>query len=194
MYALLQSPAPQAAVVVGHLAALRLLIPTLRLLHLERTRLTKQISAAFKAHPDSAWLQSVPGAAGPLTGARLLAWMGDDRQRFPTPGILQATAGTAPITRRSGKQLVVEFRRACSHPLRKAFDDLAHQSVKHSGWAASYFHDQCALGHSKVRAYRALANRWAKIVWTLWQQRALYSEAKHLANRSSRGQPTTLTA
>ncbi len=187
MYVRLQAPAPQATVIAGYLEVQRILIPTLRLLHQERTRLKKQMTALFNAHPDAAWLRSIPGASGPLTGARLLAWIGDDRQRFPAPGILQATAGTAPITRRSGKSHTVEFRHACSKPLRKAFDDLAHQSIKHSGWAASYFHDQLARGHSKPRAYRALANRWASILWKLWQNPEPYNEAAHLANRLTPG-------
>jgi transposase len=187
IYAALQKPAPQALVVSGHVTALRLLIPLLRCLHLERYRLTKELNAVFETHPQAAWLRSLPGALGPLTAPRLLAWIGDNRDRFPSAEVLQATAGTAPITRRSGKQNNVLFRHACSHPLRNAIDDLARQSVKHSGWASSYFHDQLERGHRRPRAYRALANRWLRIIWKLWQTDEHYDEAKHIANRSSKG-------
>jgi transposase len=119
----------------------------------------------------------------------MLAWIGDERRRFPTAQTLQAVAGTAPITRQSGKSLRVEFRRACSHPLRKAVDDFARQSVRYSRWAQEYRDAQMARGHSKARAYRALANRWLKIIWTLWQRREGYSEAQHVANRTRRMLP-----
>jgi transposase len=148
----------------------------------------------FNTHPDAPLWRSIPGATGPLTSARLLAWIGDDRARFPAAQILQATAGTAPVTRRSGKSRSVEFRRACSHPLRKTFDHLARQSIKHSGWANAYFHDQLGRGHARPRAYRALANRWARIVWTLWQSHTLYDEATHLANRMKKNRAAPAAA
>lgn len=122
-----------------------------------------------------------------LTAAQLLSHFGDNREQFPSYQILQATAGTVPITRRSGKQQMVEFRRACSHSLRDTMMNMAKNSTRKSGWARSYYHDQLARGHSQSRAYRALANRWLKIIWTLWQRREGYNEAVHIANRPRRG-------
>ena len=69
--------------------------------------------------------------------------------------------------------------------------DLARNSVRKGGWARSYFHDQLALGHTASRAYRALANRWLKIIWTLWQRREPYDEMAHVAHRSRRGLAVT---
>jgi transposase len=189
MYATLQKPAPLATVDQGHLTALRVLIPLLRTLHQERARLVKEMRAVFQTHPDAAWWRTFPGAGGPLTAARLLAWIGDNRDRFPTPEALQAVAGTVPVTRSSNKKRAVEFRHACSHPLRRAIDDLARQSLKSCGWAAGYFHDQLARGHARPRAYRALANRWLRIIWKLWQTGEPYCEAIHVANRAGRGRP-----
>lgn len=54
--------------IAAHLKALRVLLPILRLLHQERTRLTKQMTALFHPHPDAAWLRSVPGALVGLDG------------------------------------------------------------------------------------------------------------------------------
>lgn len=187
--AMLQKPMPTATVLDGYLAQIEMLIPLLRELYRRIALLEKQLVAVFKTHPEANWWRSFPGAKGPLTPARLLAWIGDDRSRFPNAETLQAIAGTAPVTRRSGKSLAVEFRRACSHPLRKAADDFARQSVRHSAWARDYLTSQMALGHSKARAFRALANRWMKIVWTLWQRQEVYSEAKHAANRTQRALP-----
>jgi transposase len=192
IYATLQEPAPFATMDCGHTTALRVLIPLLRTLFHERVRLTRQLAAVFDSHPLAPWLRSFPGTNGPLTAARLLAWMGDDPGRFPSPQVLQAVAGTVPVTRHSNKQHSVEFRHACSHPLRQAIDDLARQSIRHSGWANAYFHDQLARGHAKPRAYRALANRWLGILWKLWQTKMPYDEAKHVANRAGKGHPLPL--
>lgn len=121
-----------------------------------------------------------------------VSYSGDNRQSFPSPDVLQAIAGTAPITRRSGKVMQVEFRRGCSHPLRQAVENFARLSVRQSGWARAYYESQVARGHTKPRAYRALGNRWLGIVWKLRQTNESYKEAKHVANRSRQGQLPSL--
>jgi len=192
IYQRLQVPMPRASVQAGYVEHVQMLVPILRTLHHQKRDLIKQMTTVFLSHPESDWWLAFPGTKGPLTPARLLAWIGDDRSRFPTAASLQAVAGTVPVTRRSGKTRVVEFRTGCSHPLRSAADDLARQSMRHSGWARAYFQSQMDKGHSAARAYRALANRWMKIVWTLWQRREVYDEAVHVANRSRKGQPAEL--
>ena len=182
MHQLLQAPAPTAGMQDGLVIHVQVLIPLLRHIYHSRTDLRNRILQAFPTHPDSVWWQTLPGAQN-LTGARLLAWIGDDRTRFPSANALQATAGTVPVTRRSGKSKSVEFRTGCSHKLRKAADDLARQSVKKSGWARAYYDAQLARGHNPARAYRALANRWLSVAWKLWQTRSVYDEHLHLANR-----------
>ncbi|MBK8027754.1 MAG: IS110 family transposase [Chloroflexi bacterium] len=189
IYQQLQIPMPTASVPDGYVSQVRVLIPLLRELHHTRARLERELPLCFSQHPEAAWWRSFPGTKGPLTPARLLAWIGDDRQRFPTAEALQAIAGTAPVTRRSGKSKYVEFRRACSRPLRKAIDDFARQSLRYSSWAREYRAAQIARGHGIARANRALANRWLKIIWTLWQRREFYDEAKHEANRQKQMMP-----
>jgi transposase len=185
----LQAPMPCATVPEGYVAQVRVLTPLLRQIHHTIHQLEKDIAAVLSTHPEADWWRSLPGAHGTLTAARMLAWVGDDRSRFPSPQTLQAIAGTAPVTRRSGKSRAVEFRRACSHPLRKAADDFARQSMRHSDWARAYLNAQVARGHSRARAFRALANRWMKIIWTLWQRRDTYDEAIHAANRAPHANP-----
>ena len=183
MFNLLQSPALVATVQTGLMIHVQILIPLLRHIYHSRTDLRKRIVKAAPNHPDMGWWNTIQGAQK-LTGARLLAWIGDDRGRFPNANTLQATAGTAPVTRRSGKSKSVEFRHACSHKLRKAIDDLARQSVKKSHWAREYYSEQVARGHGSARAYRALGNRWLSIIWKLWQTKTPYDEQIHLANRA----------
>lgn len=72
----------------------------------------------------------------------------------------------------------------CCHPLRKAADDLAHQSVKTTGWEMAYVEAQKARGHSPARGRHALANRWLHI---LWKTGVPYDELIYVANRSRQG-------
>ena len=72
--------------------------------------LAEATAEAFAKHPDAAILSSFPGV-GTLTGARILAEIGDDHSRFADSRGLRAYAGSAPVTRASGKSLVVMQRK-----------------------------------------------------------------------------------
>jgi transposase len=191
LYEVLQMPEPQAAVQAGFVRHAQVLIPLLRSIYRSRYTLEKEIVDLAQTHPDAVWWQQFPGSQK-LTMARLLAWVGDDRDRFPDVKVFQAVAGTVPVTRRSGKSKSVEFRTACSHKLRKAVDDFARQSKKKGGWARSYYNSQRARGHGAVRSYRALGNRWLSIIWKLWQSGESYDEQIHLANRANKGQQSSM--
>ncbi|MFF7334138.1 transposase [Streptomyces sp. NPDC008150] len=54
-------------------------------------------TTAFATHQDAEIVTSFPGL-GALTGARVLAELGDDDTRFTSPRTLKAYAGSAPIT------------------------------------------------------------------------------------------------
>lgn len=72
--------------------------------------LTEATSQAFATHPDYAIITSFPGLAD-VSGARVLAEIGDDRQRFTDARALKAYAGSAPVTRASGRSRAVVCRR-----------------------------------------------------------------------------------
>jgi hypothetical protein len=63
----------------------------------------------FQTHPDYAIITSFPGLAD-STGARVHAEIGDDRARFADARALKAYAGSAPVTRASGRSLTVTHR------------------------------------------------------------------------------------
>jgi hypothetical protein len=63
----------------------------------------QRIEELFARHPDHELFGSLPGA-GPKIAPRLLSEIGDDRQRFDDVQALQCLAGTAPVTKRSGKK------------------------------------------------------------------------------------------
>jgi transposase len=63
----------------------------------------------FRQPPDAAILTSFPGL-GELPAARVLAEIGADRARFADARGLKAYAGAAPVTRASGKKVLVLHR------------------------------------------------------------------------------------
>jgi transposase len=186
-YQRLQQAMPTARVQQGWVQHLLALVALLRTLHDQLLHLKRHIRLSFAAHPEAAWWRALPVGSGDLTLPRLLACFGDHRDRFPSFQVLQAMAGTAPITQQSGKRRLVSFRLACSRPFRRAITDFARLSLRHSGWAKAYYLNQLARGHSKARALRALANSWLRILWTIWHRRDLYSESKHLSHQLRQG-------
>lgn len=61
-------------------------------------QLAAALGEAFRQHPDHETITSFPGLAD-VSGAIVLAEIGDDRNRFSDDRALQAFAGSAPITR-----------------------------------------------------------------------------------------------
>ena len=90
--------------------------------------ITKRSASFWPSHPDAAMFLSFPGM-GEITAATMLAEMGEDRARFPTPDMLLAETGTAPVTRASGRSRTVRFRYAANKRMRHAIDWWAFVSV-----------------------------------------------------------------
>jgi transposase len=146
------------------------------------------LTQLYTQHPDRHIYASLPGAGEWLEPA-LLCKLGDERSRFPSAKVLQAIAGTCPVTDRSGKTQHTLFRTACDHDFRYIVQTWARGSVRKSHWARLYFAQVYAHSGSKSHAYRCLANRWLAILWRLWQDRCPYDEAVHQHNRLRRAQP-----
>ena len=102
---------------------------------------------------------------------------------------MQALAGTCPLTKRSGKQKLILFRRGCDLEFRRIAQPYARASLGASGWAVAYWKEIRPHCHSDSHAHRILANRWFAIIWKLWQQRQPYDEARHLQQRALRRTP-----
>ncbi|EID81553.1 transposase [Rhodococcus opacus RKJ300 = JCM 13270] len=71
--------------------------------------LNEAASESFRQPPGHAVITSFPGLAD-VTGARVLAEIGDDRDRFADARGLKAFAGSAPVTRASGRSIAVTHR------------------------------------------------------------------------------------
>ena len=118
-----------------------------------------QIAAVFASHPDHDLFASFPGA-GPVCAPRLAAAFGTDRTRWAAATELQAHAGIAPVTERSGKACWVHHRLACPKFLKQTFHEYADQSIRFSAWARAYYDQQRGRGNDHHAALRALAFKW----------------------------------
>jgi transposase len=135
----------------------------------------------FARLPAAQWARTLPLGERGITGPTLWARLGDAPARWTSFRHLQAQAGTVPVTRRSGKQLVVTFRHACDKQLRAVLDHVAFLSLQRSDWARAYYDAQRARGHRHRHALRALGAKWLKIIFVMWQRHVAYDESHHLA-------------
>ena len=145
----------------------------------------KQLTRLYENHPDRTIYASLP-AAGTFLEPALLAKLGDDRNRFPTPKVLQAVAGTCPVTQRSGKRKVIYFRWACDHEFRHIVHQWAKLSLDVSPWAEAYYRSVLPHCRTPNDAIRRLANRWLEILWRLWQDGKPYDQVYHMKQHTAR--------
>jgi len=146
-----------------------------------------RLDKLFPLHPDHEIYDSLP-KAGTLLAPALFAKLSDDRNRYPTPAVLQAVAGTCPLTKRSGKHASVLFRKACDRDFRHIVQQWARLSLDAWPWAATYYHPIRPHCRTDNDAVRRLANRWLEILWRLWVYRKPYDEALHLKQHTLRNQ------
>ena len=159
-----------------------------QLLTLQRQidRFRARIEQVFAQHPDRDTFGSLPGA-GDKIAPRLLAELGPDRQTFDSPEALQCYAGTAPVTRRSGKRHDVVIRRSCNMTLRATVHLWADLSRSTCVWAQAYYARKREQGMGHAAALRCLGQRWLKILWRMWRDRAAYDEARHTRDQVKHG-------
>jgi hypothetical protein len=169
-----------------HIAAL---VPQLRVVHDQRTqteqrmdRLLERLAAADAPetepgeHRDVAILLSLPGVGRMVTATMLTEATGPLAARdYPT---LRAHAGTAPITKRSGKRGVIQMRYACKRRLRQALYHWARVSIQHDDAARQYYEALRARGHHYARALRSVGDRWLRILIAMLTTRSLYDPTR----------------
>ena len=146
-------------------------------------------SEAFARHPDADIVTSFPGI-GPLTGARVLGEIGDDRSRFRDARGLKSYAGSAPITVASGKSLVVHHRKVKNQRLAAAgyvwvFGALPSPQVK------QHYDRRRAAGDKHAAAMRNLFNRFLGCLHHCLQTGQLFDPAKAFPSTAI---PTTAPA
>ncbi|GAA2471207.1 IS110 family transposase [Winogradskya humida] len=120
--------------------------------------LTAVVTDAFDAHPQAKIYLSFPGC-GALTGARLLAELGDDPARFATAKGLRAYAGLAPLTWASGTVRQVTHRRICNRRLKLVCHRWAFSALTRSPGARALYDRRRGRGDTYAGALRHVGGR-----------------------------------
>ncbi|MEU9298514.1 IS110 family transposase [Streptomyces sp. NPDC048266] len=139
--------------------------------------LAEAVEEAFPQHPDAEIILSFPGL-GTQLGARVLAEIGDDRQRFADARGLKAYAGASPITRASGKKSSVTRRWVKNDRLNHAGYLWAFSAITASPGARAHYRrrrDNHADWHAS--AQRNLFNRMIGQLYHCLQQDERFDEA-----------------
>jgi transposase len=148
--------------------------------------LAEAVEAHFRRHPDAEIILSFPGL-GVQLGARVLAEIGDDRSRFIDARALKAYAGSAPITRASGKKRYVGRRFIKNNRLINAGFLWAFAALTASPGANAHYRRRRDKGDWHAQAQRHLFNRMIGQLYHCLQNRQLFEE--HHAFTSSSADP-----
>jgi transposase len=130
----------------------------------------------FHEHPDAPIITSMPGL-GPLTGARVLAEIGDDRTRFADARGLKAYAGSAPVTRASGKTTAVVHRKVKNQQLASVGYLWAFSALTGSPGARAHYDRRRAAGDRHTAAQRNLFNRLLGVLHHCLDSTQTYQES-----------------
>jgi len=137
--------------------------------------LEAELTKHFEQHPHAEILHSLPGL-GVVLGARMLSEFGDDPDRFTDPAARRCYAGTAPVTRASGKSRIVLMRRARNERLADACRWWAFNAIGKSEGADAYYRRRRAAGEPHEAALRRLANKLLGQLHHCLQHHQLYRE------------------
>lgn len=138
-----------------------------------------EIKTKVIQHADYNIVKDLPGI-GDKSCARIIASLGDNRDRYGSVDAFQAVAGIAPVTTQSGNSLKVTARWAATKYIKQTFHEYAGLSISSCQWAKTYYDLQLARGKTKQMAKRALAFKWIRIIYSCWQNHQPYNEAHYL--------------
>jgi len=88
---------------------------------------------------------------------------------------LRALAGTAPVTRRSGKQCFVIRRLACNKRLQNAVHQWSRIAIQHDAAARRRYEGLRRRGHGYARALRGVGDRLLYALCTTLRRQTLYN-------------------
>ena len=149
------------------IARIRLLNAQIKQAHERLDTLTSRVALNGEAEPgqeqqhDVKILASLPGV-GRIVLATLLAEGFDALQRRDYAA-LRSLTGVAPVTKRSGKSLIVIRRQACHQRLSNAMYHWARVAVQHDRISRAKYTALRSRGHSHGRALRSVADRFLNV-------------------------------
>jgi transposase len=150
-------------VTTAYAATVRAQVAILQTLGEQIKSLEGQVEAHFGRHPDAEIYLSQPGM-GSINGARVLAEFGDADGRYTDAKSRKNYAGTAPITRQSGKSKTVHARFIHNDRLVDALHNQAGAAVLHDDGARTYYDELRARETGHNAALRQVANRLVGIL------------------------------
>ncbi|MEU3349877.1 IS110 family transposase [Streptomyces sp. NPDC006700] len=128
--------------------------------------------AAFISHPDAQIITSLPGLSV-MSGARVLAEIGDDRTRLTDAKALKAYAGAAPVTRASGRSRVVAARTVKNRRLAAVGYMWAFAALR-SAEPRTHYDRRRDTGERHTAALRNLFNKLLGCLYYCLHARTLY--------------------
>jgi transposase len=149
-----QPPAVEAA--MGQ--AVRAIVRTLTAANDAIRDLEHALATSFDQHPDAEIIDSLPGL-GLILGARVLGEFGDDPTRFTHAASRRTYAGTAPITRASGRRRAVLARHVRNKRLADACYLWAFAALTKSAGARAFYDHRRAAGDRHNAALRRLGSK-----------------------------------
>ena len=175
--------APGAALAASRHALL--LLPRLRILHVQRRQVAREIASLIEQlpaatdadghpveHRDADLLLSWPGL-GIGIAATMLGEASRGLAQRDYHG-LRCYGGLAAVTRQSGKKQVVIMRYACNRRLRNAFYHWSRCSLQKDPRSREHYAALRARGHSHGRALRGVADRLLATLIAMLKTRTPY--------------------
>ena len=163
------------AVTAAYAVTARSVVAVITVLNEQVKTLQGQVEADFGRHPDAEIYLSQPGL-GPVLGARVLGEFGDDPDRDVSGKARKNYAGTSPLTRASGKKMVMA-RFIRNDRLIDALMAQALSALGASPGARALYDAERARGTEHNAALRKLASRLVGILHGCLKTRTLYDEA-----------------
>jgi transposase len=175
----------QPEIVTGAYAAtVRATVAILQTLNAEIRTMQGQVEAHFGQHPDAEVYLSQPGI-GAILGARVLAEFGDAPGRYTDARSRKNYAGTAPITRQSGKTKTVHARFVHNDRLVDALHMQAGAAVLHDIGVHAYYNELRARDVSHNAALRQIGNRLVGILHGCLKTQTPYDQATAWSHRAT---------
>jgi transposase len=151
-------------------------LPRLRLLQQQRNEVAGRIQSILDElskpgqngqHRDVAIILSLPGVGRIMAEASQALAQRDYHA-------LRSYAGSAPITRQSGKKKVVLMRRSCNGRMRNALYHWARVSIQHDNHSREHYAQLRKVGHKHGRALRGVADRLLPVLIAMLKGGTLY--------------------
>jgi len=139
---------------------------------------------------DVTILRSLPGIGRTIVATLLSEAAEPLRQR--DYHALRTLSGNAPVTKRSGKSLVVMMRHACSSRLRNAIYHWARVATQHDDISREGYAALRQRGCTHGRAIRQVGDRLLKVACAMLKARTLFDPNRRA--RRSAGETETLSA